>query len=225
MGVVASIRLRGQGGRHRGVGRASPIGAGQEPAAGGPVVHEQEVHQTGGDQAGVPPHGGHDEGDRDADTHGDERCRVPPSVGAVLVVERVQVQSPAADDVVVDHHHREDRPQERGVDLDEELQAVGGLVTDQHPREGRHGEQPDQDRGHLEGQLEDVHEHVGRRHDVVEDVRGDLGEGDEQQGDDQQGVLSVALPKTLIGSTAPVAPETMNPIMPMNSVTGRIDVV
>ncbi len=39
------------------------------------------------------------------------------------------------------------------------------------------------------------------------------------------GVLSVALPNTAIGSTAPVAPETMKPIMPMNRVTGRIDIV
>lgn len=37
-------------------------------------------------------------------------------------------------------------------------------------------------------------------------------------------VLSTALANTSIGSTTPVAPETMSPMRPMNTVTGRIDI-
>ena len=163
--------------------------AGPRAGGGRHVLHQQPVADARRDQACIPADGREPQRGDHADHCRDQRGGIDPAIGAVVVVKMLQVQRLAANHIVVDDQDREDRPQEGAVGLDEDPQSRRGFVAHQQPGKSCEGQKAHDDGGCLEGQLEDVHHRIGRRHHVVEDVRRHLRKGDEQQRDDQQDLV------------------------------------
>ena len=122
-----------------------------------------------------------------ADDRGDDRRPVPAAavaIFAVLLVERGHVHAPFGDQIIIDHHHAEDRPHRRADRADEGRRAaLPGREGIEHERDQRRDIaaffEVDITRKHV-GEVE------GRRDEIGHDIDAQRRHRESQRGEQSE---------------------------------------